>query len=83
MGLGVKIKLLNVEKASGKNFNIMHSKFLIIDDKYVILGSNNWTKSSIYENREISIFCTYKQVVSPLIKKFNKDWNSRYSGQIK
>ncbi len=80
--IGVKIRKLNIWDITGNEYNSLHSKLLIIDNKFAMLGSNNWTESAISENREIAILTTNDQIVKPLKKKFDRDWNSKYSEPI-
>jgi len=77
--LGVKIKKLNLFSMTGKEYSALHSKLLIIDDKYIMLGSNNWTEGALFENREIAIVSEAPSMVDPLKNKFNLDWNSSFS----
>ena len=77
--IGIKIRKLNIRDITGKKYSCLHSKMLIVDNKSVMLGSNNWTENAISENREIAILTTYSQIVNPLKKKFEMDWNSNYS----
>ncbi len=77
--LGIKIKKLKIKEITNAEYSAMHSKVLIVDKKYVLLGSSNWTKSGMLENREIAIVSSQTQFVYPLYKKFYKDWNSKFS----
>lgn len=40
---------------STKKVGVTHSKFMIIDDKIVLVGSMNWSENSIKNNREASV----------------------------
>ncbi len=77
--LDLKLKKLNIWDITGTRYSALHSKLLIVDNKYVMLGSNNYSKGATYENRELAIITTYTQIVYPLSKKFKKDWNCQYS----
>ncbi|MBN1899597.1 MAG: phosphatidylserine/phosphatidylglycerophosphate/cardiolipin synthase family protein [Spirochaetes bacterium] len=79
---GVKIKKLNMQKLTGEEYSAMHAKMLIVDRQYLFLGSSNWSKSGMQENREIGIITTETQFVQPLYDKFHNDWNSRYSEKL-
>jgi len=54
--------------------NLMHHKFVIIDNKKVILGSLNWTKMSVRTNWE-NIFITNNcELVNPFRQEFLRLW---------
>ena len=52
----------------------MHNKFVIIDKTCCILGSFNWTMSAVKGNHESVIVSYDREIVSPLVKKFNRLW---------
>ncbi len=51
-----------------------HAKFGIFDDKSVIIGSTNWTKSSLESNNEVNIFIQDKYLALELKNYFEKLW---------
>lgn|GEM_PF-6969035 len=77
--LNIEIKKFNIWKMTGTQYSAVHSKLLIVDGRYVMLGSNNYSKGATYENREIAVMTSYTQIVFPLKRKFSSDWNSGYS----
>lgn len=52
----------------------MHHKFAIIDNKTVLTGSYNWTRSAAVNNHENLILSTEKQVVKKFKQEFEKLW---------
>ncbi len=60
-----------------KEFNLIktkrkqHIKLAIIDEKYVIFGSSNWTKDSFGENYEVINITDEKEKVEKFIEIFN------------
>ena len=81
--LGCKVKKLNIRKASGEEFSAVHSKLLIVDRKYVLFGSCNWTKAGMQENRELSVVTTYTEFVNKFNEKFLSDFNSKFSEEVR
>ncbi len=77
-----EIKKFNIWEAAKTHYSAVHSKLLLVDSKYVMLGSNNWTKSASQENIEMAIITSMTQIVRPLQRKFNKDWNSPFAEHI-
>ncbi len=51
----------------------LHAKALIIDEKEGFIGSFNFTKNSLENNREIGIFINGKSI-SKIVNIFNQDW---------
>lgn len=67
--LGLDIK---VENRPGK----MHMKSIIIDDKYVVLGSMNFTKSGEFYNDENVVIVENSQMAKVFKDKFLYFWDS-------
>lgn len=57
------------------NFQITHSKFMIVDDGIVFVGSMNWSDTSLKSNREASVI-VYSTEVS---KKFEDIFDSDFA----
>lgn len=64
---GIEVK---VENYAGK----MHSKTIIIDEKYVIMGSMNFSRSGEEKNDENTVILDNPQIAKFLIKQFNIIW---------
>ena len=52
--------------------SLMHNKFVILDDKFVINGSFNWTYNAEYRNAENITISENKQLISKFTIQFNK-----------
>ena len=63
--------LVKTENYAGK----MHSKTMIIDDKYVILGSMNFSKNGEYRNDENMIVVKNPSIARFYRKFFEYQWN--------
>jgi cardiolipin synthase A/B len=59
----------------------IHAKMILIDNAQAILGSINFTRASINDNRELSIITQDKKVIAELNQTFNSDWEHCYSNQ--
>lgn len=66
---GIPVK---VENWGGK----MHEKSLIIDDKYLLIGSMNFTSGAHYQNDENSLLIENKKIAIKSRKRFDKLWKS-------
>ena len=69
------LKKAGIDIRFSKNY-LIHAKVMIVDRKRAMLGSTNLTRSSINENRELSIITQDPEVIKELIKTFNQDWGS-------
>ncbi len=66
---GIPVK---IENWGGK----MHEKSLIIDDKYLLIGSMNFTSGAHYQNDENSLIIENKEIAIKSRKRFEKLWKS-------
>ena len=51
-----------------------HTKMILIDRRYFILGSMNLSQNSLDNNREIWIILIDPQFVEEFLSQFEKDW---------
>lgn len=49
-----------------------HSKFIVIDDEFTIVGSHNWTFGGLRANHEAGIFIRSKEVAKAFRKAFEQ-----------
>ena len=61
-------------KWAAETFQLTHSKFLIIDNKKVIVGSHNWSNAALKKNREASVIIEDTKTVSEFKRVFEEDW---------
>ena len=66
-GIGVK---------ADEDRNHMHHKFLIVDQKMVLTGSYNWTRSAANYNQENIISIEDEYVASKFLNEFNRLWEA-------
>ncbi len=53
----------------------IHNKWIIIDNKYLIIWSFNITKNSLDNNREVSIILIDPDLINQYQQAFSLDWN--------
>lgn len=88
---GVKIKILTSLKfkrrqpndLAGANIAVrdckkyyIHAKAMIIDNRIAVIGSINLTRSSLEDNRELSVITHDQSVVKELNRTFDRDWQT-------
>ena len=64
-----------IVKYASKEFQLTHSKFMIVDGKAVFVGSHNFSNSALYKNREASVIIYNDETAREFQETFNYDWN--------
>ncbi len=64
---------MNVILAQDPN-NYIHAKVVVVDNRYVYIGSINMSDNSINNDREIGIIIDNPQIAKKIVAKFNTDW---------
>lgn len=59
---------------ASKKFHNTHSKFMIIDDSIVIVGSLNWSENALKYNREASVIIYSAEISNEFEKIFDMDY---------
>ncbi len=57
----------------------LHAKVVIVDGRYVVLGSHNWTYSALAHNIEVSVAIRSRAIASELTSLFQRLWSSSCS----
>lgn len=70
-GVVDNLKLLGCDAKKLNSKKILHTKLLIIDKKYVIIGSHNYTQHAFTSNEEASIFVKLSSENNALVEYFN------------
>jgi len=70
--LFVYLKKQGIEAYYDNLFVVTHSKAIVIDEEVVILGSANWTESSLRRNWEASCLIRSKELAKQLLEDFSK-----------
>ncbi len=55
--------------------NHMHHKFMVVDDRSLLTGSYNWTRSAARYNHENILVTQESSVVRSFLKEFERLWN--------
>lgn len=55
----------------------IHAKMILIDSKYLILGSMNLSQNSLDNNREIGIILIDQSLINIFKNQFDKDWKNQ------
>lgn len=53
---------------------VIHAKLMLIDQQKALLGSINFTQTSLDKNRELSLWVTAPSLVKVLLMVFQQDW---------
>jgi len=68
-GRGLPVKFYHYEEDIA-----VHSKYVIIDDDTIILGTHNWTSSALNKNIEGSLLIRSEDAALRMRKEFEKVW---------
>ena len=68
---GVAIKMDNTP-------NHMHHKFMVVDDRWLLTGSYNWTRSAGRFNHENIVVTSEAGVVRAFLKEFDRLWKEMH-----
>lgn len=52
----------------------VHAKMLLIDDRYLVVGSINYSPNALDNNREIAVIVTDPGVIEKFKERFEADW---------
>lgn len=63
------------QNESKSGVSLMHNKFVVLDNKTVILGSFNWTMNATLNNDEAIIITSQKSIVFSFLDKFRSMWS--------
>lgn len=66
------LKKLGIEAYYDNLFTVTHSKAIVIDEETLILGSANWTASSLRTNREASCMAKSKALAKEFLTDFSE-----------
>jgi phosphatidylserine/phosphatidylglycerophosphate/cardiolipin synthase-like enzyme len=72
---GVEIKWYPVNKPA-----LMHRKMAIFDKEKVLLGSANWSRNGLTNNKEINVLIDDSEVVGKVTEVFSDDWYYSFLG---
>ena len=62
------------------SFANTHSKLAIIDNRKVLVGSINWSKHALYENREAELLVEDWKIAREFAAVFEQDWLAASAG---
>ena len=61
---------------SGKHFVHCHNKLIVVDERRVLLSSQNWSDSAVGKNREAGLLVDYPAVAKHFARIFGVDWET-------
>ncbi len=67
----MKVKILPVTNTRG----IMHHKFMIVNNLYLVTGSYNWSANAEFYNNENMMILTNKELIRRFKEEYNKMWD--------
>jgi phosphatidylserine/phosphatidylglycerophosphate/cardiolipin synthase-like enzyme len=67
---------LSVKRYESSYRKSLHSKYVIIDDDLIMIGSHNWSEGAFSKHNEYSIAVYSKELNTILNDEFHKLWNN-------
>lgn len=69
VGEGIDVRFIEIKRGS------LHHKFMLIDGKFLITGSYNFTNESEFRNHEAAIFTNHKGLIQSFATEFERLWS--------
>ena len=69
VGEGIDVRFIEIKRGS------LHHKFMLIDGKFLITGSYNFTNESEFRNYEAAIFTNHKGLIQSFTAEFGRLWS--------
>ncbi|MGB9823619.1 MAG: phospholipase D-like domain-containing protein [Candidatus Hydrothermia bacterium] len=69
-----KLRHKNINVKFDKNNQTTHAKFVVIDDRWVLLGSTNWTYYGLQENNESNVLIESEKIARRFRRYFETLW---------
>jgi phosphatidylserine/phosphatidylglycerophosphate/cardiolipin synthase-like enzyme len=82
---GVEIRIVSIPEASTGHIpfaRVTHSKYMVIDDQSLWLGTSNWEKNYFYGSRNIELILRVPRLAIQGERIFAKLWNSPYAKKL-
>lgn len=70
------LKKLQIQARKTSTLRLMHAKLMIIDSRYYILGSHNYTQNAMSYNHEVSVILDSPVLLPEFTDYFTKLWNN-------
>lgn len=71
-----ELKAVGINAKCWDASKLMHSKSIIVDNKYVVMGSHNFTNNAMRHNVETSVFLDNEDIAKGLNDYFESLWRS-------
>ena len=65
---------LPIEARLRKGSSVLHAKGMVVDDRWVLVGSMNWNSNSVLQNREVGVLVDHAGVAGFFSEAFELDW---------
>lgn len=59
---------------SDSSHRLLHSKYLVIDQGLVVMGSHNWSAGSYFDFDDLTLALNSPALAQPLLQRFDKLW---------
>ncbi len=82
---GIEVKLVTIPQHSGGHIpyaRVIHSKFLVADDRAAWLGTANWSRDYFLASRNYGLIVEGTSFAADLAPLFDELWTSEYATTV-
>lgn len=77
---GIEVRVRDLRARSRYGGCLLHAKYLLIDDRFAVVGSHNWSFAAFTDNHELSLAVDDRRLAGELAAVFGEDWEGKVSG---
>lgn len=82
---GIEIRIATIPEHSSGHIpyaRVVHSKYMVVDDKVLWLGTSNWSRGYFYASRNVELIFRVPDLARQGFEIFERLWNSPYCEKI-
>jgi len=82
---GIQVKLVTIPQHSGGYIpyaRVIHSKFLVVDERATWLGTSNWSRDYFHASRNYGLIIDGEPFAARLVSLFDELWGGEYAATV-
>jgi phosphatidylserine/phosphatidylglycerophosphate/cardiolipin synthase-like enzyme len=69
------LEAAGIECRFDESDRLLHSKFVVIDRRLVVIGSHNWSAGSYFQFDDLSVVVSSAALAAQLLERFEHLWS--------